>query len=82
MNAGETDSDLPAADSCAIMEGEDAEDDLIYLTKKSIYGKIKSFSRQVCICVTGLNKYIVPVIYLRQGDTKAFLGLSWVRIWN
>ncbi|XP_072569382.1 endosome/lysosome-associated apoptosis and autophagy regulator 1 isoform X2 [Paramormyrops kingsleyae] len=97
-NTGETESDLPAADSCAIMEGEDAEDDLIYLTKRSIYGKIKSFSRQVCICVTGLNKYSVsvcftchgrpfqgqlpPKIYLFQGDTKVFLGLPRVRIWN
>ncbi|MFT7804350.1 UPF0577 protein KIAA1324-like isoform X1 [Arapaima gigas] len=46
MNAGERECDLPAADSCAIMEGEDAEDDLLYLTKKSISNKIKSFSRQ------------------------------------
>ncbi|XP_072537897.1 endosome/lysosome-associated apoptosis and autophagy regulator 1 [Salminus brasiliensis] len=46
MNAGEKECDLPAADSCAIMEGEDAEDDLIYLTKKSFFTKIKSFSRE------------------------------------
>ncbi|XP_030640294.1 UPF0577 protein KIAA1324 [Chanos chanos] len=46
MTAGEKECELPAADSCAIMEGEDAEDDLIYLTKKSFFGKIKSFSRQ------------------------------------
>ncbi|XP_018610008.1 UPF0577 protein KIAA1324 isoform X1 [Scleropages formosus] len=46
MNAGERECELPAADSCAIMEGEDADDDLIYLTKKSISSKIKSFSRQ------------------------------------
>uniref|UniRef100_A0A8B9LMZ8 Si:ch211-163l21.8 n=1 Tax=Astyanax mexicanus TaxID=7994 RepID=A0A8B9LMZ8_ASTMX len=47
MNAGEKECDLPAADSCAIMEGEDAEDDLIYLTKKSFFTRIKSFSREV-----------------------------------
>ncbi|KAJ8370288.1 hypothetical protein SKAU_G00103160 [Synaphobranchus kaupii] len=46
MNSGEKECELPAADSCAIMEGEDAEDDLIYLTKKSIFGKIKAFSRE------------------------------------
>lgn len=46
MTSGDKDSDLPAADSCAIMEGEDAEDDLIYLTKKSFFTKIKSFSRE------------------------------------
>ncbi|XP_061113380.1 endosome/lysosome-associated apoptosis and autophagy regulator 1 isoform X1 [Conger conger] len=46
MTAGEKECELPAADSCAIMEGEDAEDDLIYLTKKSIFGKIKGFSRE------------------------------------
>ncbi|XP_076859843.1 endosome/lysosome-associated apoptosis and autophagy regulator 1 [Brachyhypopomus gauderio] len=46
MNVGDKDCDLPAADSCAIMEGEDAEDDLIYLTKKSFFTKIKSFSRE------------------------------------
>nr|XP_006628357.2 PREDICTED: UPF0577 protein KIAA1324 homolog [Lepisosteus oculatus] len=44
MNSSAKDCELPAADSCAIMEGEDAEDDLIYLTKRSIFGKIKSFT--------------------------------------
>uniref|UniRef100_A0A8C7RQG2 Endosome-lysosome associated apoptosis and autophagy regulator 1 n=1 Tax=Oncorhynchus mykiss TaxID=8022 RepID=A0A8C7RQG2_ONCMY len=47
MTAGDKECELPAADSCAIMEGEDAEDDLIYLTKKSFFTKIKSFSREV-----------------------------------
>ncbi|XP_029478661.1 endosome/lysosome-associated apoptosis and autophagy regulator 1 [Oncorhynchus nerka] len=46
MTAGDKECELPAADSCAIMEGEDAEDDLIYLTKKSFFTKIKSFSRE------------------------------------
>ncbi|KAM4609945.1 endosome/lysosome-associated apoptosis and autophagy regulator 1 [Polymixia lowei] len=46
MSSGDKECELPAADSCAIMEGEDAEDDLIYLTKKSFFTKIKSFSRQ------------------------------------
>lgn len=47
MNVESKECDLPAADSCAIMEGEDAEDDLIYLTKNSFFTKIKSFSREV-----------------------------------
>uniref|UniRef100_A0A673N9Q7 UPF0577 protein KIAA1324-like n=1 Tax=Sinocyclocheilus rhinocerous TaxID=307959 RepID=A0A673N9Q7_9TELE len=47
MTAGDKECELPAADSCAIMEGEDAEDDLIYLSKKSFFTKIKSFSREV-----------------------------------
>uniref|UniRef100_A0A7N4PG05 Endosome-lysosome associated apoptosis and autophagy regulator 1 n=1 Tax=Sarcophilus harrisii TaxID=9305 RepID=A0A7N4PG05_SARHA len=44
MNATLKDCDLPAADSCAIMEGEDVEDDLIFTSKKSLFGKIKSFT--------------------------------------
>ncbi|KAK7135854.1 hypothetical protein R3I94_014510 [Phoxinus phoxinus] len=46
MTAGDKECELPAADSCAIMEGEDAEDDLIYLSKKSFFTKIKSYSRE------------------------------------
>ncbi|XP_065103054.1 endosome/lysosome-associated apoptosis and autophagy regulator 1 [Paramisgurnus dabryanus] len=46
MTTGDKECELPAADSCAIMEGEDAEDDLIYLSKKSFFTKIKSFSRE------------------------------------
>lgn len=47
MNANLKDYDLPAADSCAIMEGEDAEDELIFTSKKSLFGKIKSFTSKV-----------------------------------
>uniref|UniRef100_A0A8D3DHT3 Endosome-lysosome associated apoptosis and autophagy regulator 1 n=1 Tax=Scophthalmus maximus TaxID=52904 RepID=A0A8D3DHT3_SCOMX len=46
MDSGGRECELPTADSCAIMEGEDAEDDLMYLTKKSFFTKIKSFSRE------------------------------------
>ncbi|MBN3306960.1 K1324 protein, partial [Amia calva] len=46
-NSSIKDCELPAADSCAIMEGEDAEDDLLFLTKKSIFGKMKSFTNKV-----------------------------------
>uniref|UniRef100_A0A2D4L4P4 MRH domain-containing protein n=1 Tax=Micrurus paraensis TaxID=1970185 RepID=A0A2D4L4P4_9SAUR len=44
MNASAKDSELPAADSCAIMEGEDVEDDLLFTSKNSFFGKIKAFT--------------------------------------
>lgn len=47
MNAAAKESELPAPDSCAIMEGEDAEDDLLFATKKSLFGKIKSLTSKV-----------------------------------
>uniref|UniRef100_A0A4W3GT78 Endosome-lysosome associated apoptosis and autophagy regulator 1 n=1 Tax=Callorhinchus milii TaxID=7868 RepID=A0A4W3GT78_CALMI len=47
MNSNVKDGELPAVDSCAIMEGEDMEDDLIFMSKKSLFGKIKSFTTKV-----------------------------------
>ncbi|NXI34702.1 K1324 protein, partial [Galbula dea] len=44
MNAAAKESEMPAPDSCAIMEGEDAEDDLLFATKKSLFGKIKDLT--------------------------------------
>ncbi|XP_059942066.1 endosome/lysosome-associated apoptosis and autophagy regulator 1 isoform X3 [Mesoplodon densirostris] len=44
MNATLKDCDLPAADSCAIMEGEDVEDDLIFTSRQSLFGTIISFT--------------------------------------
>ncbi|KAM8831040.1 endosome/lysosome-associated apoptosis and autophagy regulator 1 isoform 1-T2 [Synchiropus picturatus] len=46
MDAGGKECELPTADSCAIMEGEDAEDDLVDLTKKTFFTKIRTFSRE------------------------------------
>ncbi|XP_029012916.1 endosome/lysosome-associated apoptosis and autophagy regulator 1 [Betta splendens] len=46
MTAGGKECELPTADSCAIMEGEDAEDELMDLTKKPFFAKIRSFSRE------------------------------------
>ncbi|TMS15810.1 UPF0577 protein [Larimichthys crocea] len=46
MNSGGKECELPTADSCAIMEGEDAEDDVMFLTKKSFFSKMKSFPRE------------------------------------
>ncbi|XP_020660952.3 endosome/lysosome-associated apoptosis and autophagy regulator 1 isoform X1 [Pogona vitticeps] len=66
MNASAKDNELPAADSCAIMEGEDAEDDLIFTSKNSLFGKIKAFTSkaplkysqawQESVCRDVLNK--------------------------
>ncbi|KAG7454325.1 hypothetical protein MATL_G00258430 [Megalops atlanticus] len=36
--------ELPAADSCAIMEGEDNEDEVVYSSKPSLLGKLKSIA--------------------------------------
>lgn len=55
MNATLKDCDLPAADSCAIMEGEDVEDDLIFTSKKSLFGKIKSFTSKVGTMASALR---------------------------
>lgn len=47
MSSGGKECELPTADSCAIMEGEDAEEDIMYLTKKPFFSKIRSYSREV-----------------------------------
>ncbi|NWS78789.1 K1324 protein, partial [Crotophaga sulcirostris] len=44
VNATAKESELSVPDSCAIMEGEDAEDDLVMTTKRSLFGKIMSFT--------------------------------------
>lgn len=48
MNASSKDGELPAADSCAIMEGEDAEDELVFNNRHSILRKFMALSRKVC----------------------------------
>ncbi|XP_059510800.1 UPF0577 protein KIAA1324-like homolog isoform X2 [Stegostoma tigrinum] len=44
MNANSREVELPAADSCAIMEGEDNEDEIVYSNKPSLLGKLKSLT--------------------------------------
>ncbi|XP_069827528.1 endosome/lysosome-associated apoptosis and autophagy regulator 1 [Dendropsophus ebraccatus] len=46
MNGTSKEGELPTADSCAIMEGEDAEDELLYSTRHSILRKFKYFSEK------------------------------------
>lgn len=47
VNSEGKESELPAADSCAIMEGDDAEEDLMDLTRKSFFKRMKTFPREV-----------------------------------
>ncbi|XP_053560710.1 endosome/lysosome-associated apoptosis and autophagy regulator 1 [Bombina bombina] len=47
MNSSGKDGELPAADSCAIMEGEDAEDDILFNNKHSLLRKFKYLSGKV-----------------------------------
>lgn len=49
MNTPSKEGELPAADSCAIMEGEDAEDELLYSPRHSILRKFISFSEKVIL---------------------------------
>nr|XP_033774668.1 UPF0577 protein KIAA1324 homolog isoform X2 [Geotrypetes seraphini] len=58
MNATTKDGDLPAADSCAIMEGEDVEDDLIFTSRKSLFEKIKSFKTKAARKYSALEEYL------------------------
>ncbi|XP_078530315.1 endosome/lysosome-associated apoptosis and autophagy regulator family member 2 [Lissotriton helveticus] len=46
MTANTKECELPAADSCAIMEGEDNEEEIIYSNKQSILEKLKSLAKK------------------------------------
>lgn len=61
------------------MEGEDAEDDIMYLTKKPFFGKIKSYSREVSglmsrskywatLKATSHNYYLLLICFQRTSD--------------
>lgn len=39
--------ELPAADSCALAEGEEAEDDVVYTQKPSLLGKLRAIANKV-----------------------------------
>uniref|UniRef100_A0A3P9QI72 Endosome-lysosome associated apoptosis and autophagy regulator family member 2b n=1 Tax=Poecilia reticulata TaxID=8081 RepID=A0A3P9QI72_POERE len=38
--------ELPAADSCALAEGEEAEDDVVYTQKPSLLGKLRAIANK------------------------------------
>ncbi|KAM7032573.1 endosome/lysosome-associated apoptosis and autophagy regulator 1 isoform 7-T7 [Acridotheres tristis] len=44
MDAVARESDATSPDSCAIMEGEDAEDELLFATEMSLFGKFKALT--------------------------------------
>ncbi|XP_066489653.1 endosome/lysosome-associated apoptosis and autophagy regulator family member 2 [Tiliqua scincoides] len=44
MTANAKECELPAADSCAIMEGEDNDEEIVYSNKQSLLGKLKSLA--------------------------------------
>ncbi|XP_077193984.1 endosome/lysosome-associated apoptosis and autophagy regulator family member 2 isoform X2 [Paroedura picta] len=44
MTANSKEGELPAADSCAIMEGEDNEEEIVFSNKQSLLGKLKSLA--------------------------------------
>lgn len=41
--------ELPAADSCALAEGEEPEDDVVYAQKPSLLGKLRAIATKVCV---------------------------------
>lgn len=47
MTTNSKECELPAADSCAIMEGEDNEEEVVYSNKQSLLGKLKSLTTKV-----------------------------------
>lgn len=79
MSSGGKECELPTADSCAIMEGEDAEDDLMDLTKKPFFTKIKSFSREVSNCSihTDTHTYSVMLIFMLHVIINIFSEDVW-----
>lgn len=40
--------ELPAADSCALAEGEEPDDDVVYTQKPSLLGKLRAIANKVC----------------------------------
>ncbi|XP_039566820.1 endosome/lysosome-associated apoptosis and autophagy regulator 1 isoform X3 [Passer montanus] len=47
MDAAARETDATSPDSCAIMEGEDAEDELLFPTEMSLFGKLKALTAKV-----------------------------------
>lgn len=43
------DCELPAADSCALAEGEEQDDDVVYTQKPSLLGKLRAIANKVCV---------------------------------
>lgn len=41
------DCELPAADSCALAEGEEPDDDVVYAQKPTLLGKLRAIANKV-----------------------------------
>ncbi len=42
--------ELPAADSCALAEGEEPDDDVVYTQKPSLLGKLRAIQKNTMTC--------------------------------
>lgn len=55
MDAAARESEATSPDSCAIMEGEDAEDELLFATEMSLFGKLKALTAKVRDGIEGME---------------------------
>lgn len=55
--------ELPAADSCALAEGEEPDDDVVYTQKPSLLGKLRAIANKVCTLTYFELKYIMYVLF-------------------
>jgi len=69
--SGNKECELPAADSCALAEGEEPEDDLVYTKKPSLLGKLRAIANKV-----GLGE----LCFLRQVGQACTRSLKVIRI--
>lgn len=53
--------ELPAADSCALAEGEEPEDDVVYSQNSSLLGKLRAIANKVCVCPNGILYIVICV---------------------
>ena len=49
MMSANKDCELPVADSCALAEGEEPEDDVVYTQKPSLLNKLRAIANKVCM---------------------------------
>ncbi|KAJ7407179.1 hypothetical protein WISP_128917 [Willisornis vidua] len=74
MTTNSKECELPAADSCAIMEGEDNEEEIVYSNKQSLLGKLKSLATKV---LKGCNE-VSPKPFLLNDNLKRTLVKFWL----
>lgn len=64
--------ELPAADSCAIMEGEgeEMEDDVVYSNKPSLLGKLKAIATKVSH-TSNLKAFCIQAGFFGEGKKSS-----------